>query len=636
MFNTEEEIRKVVDPVIDIWKRENNKIFKAPKDSSQPTYYEGYNEFRKWREDISIHTVKGVKPVAMLSVKAPSQSEEELTFVLAMYKQITLPVSMEFLNTIGRGMHPSNWSIQYQPEPNKNVEGKLTLQHYLEEGMEQTPLKMSYDAWWRSVLPSIKINDSMGVVGFKPAKPEKVVQDASGNNVIAGDSLPETIPYYYSTDQVLNDVDEDYFFLDTRERSEVEYQGKKQKVGFVFEIYDENKIHRIEQTGKYVDFKYVVSTYYDHGLGWVQATRLKGMPTYMEGKIIWQSPFNLVTDILDEAILDNTNLRSIKASSTYPQKVMMGRPCRNEKNYGDRIVKCEDGYMLKSDATGYDKCDRCKGSGQDMVTGPLRTILVPEKNAMDSTTPMKPTDALDWKQPSTESAEFLRKEVVQSLSHGKEILHLKTTNAVVKGAEDFTATGMAIDDKAKQAFLSQPVDQIFDIGEFGIKCISGQRYGKEFKLPSVQRPVTYDFNTESDYLANIAQAQNSGAPPAIIQSYLQKYLRAVYYDDTRAAKIYDLIIATDRILPLSQTDIQGKVARQLIYPWEVILHDSAKTIIDSMIMEDPGFFEKTVKELIPLLVDKAKALVPVPAASAKALTPESILANANAAPVNIN
>lgn len=632
----ENEIREIVDPLIDLWKKDKGK--NVPTYKPAPVdYYPGYITFKKWREDIAIHSVKGVKPVEMLSIKAPCQNDDELAYVLANYAQITLPIPEEFLNTIGRGMHSTNWSISYEEDSQDFVSSGKTLQKYLEEEIAATPLGMAFESWWRFVLPSIKINDSMGVVGIRPWRPENIVDDGNGNLIVAGDTLPEPIPYYYMTDQVLNPLDKPYYLLDTNERSWVEYANKKMQIGFIFDMYDDVNIYRITQTGKYVENKYNIDVYFEHNLGFIPCTRLKGRPAYYQtgegNKIVWQSQLALVTDILNEAILDNTNLRSIKASSTYPQKVMVGNICRNEENYNGVVHRCEGGYILNDNGEGYHKCKSCLGSGLEMRTGPLKTILIkPSSDPLDKGDQIKPSEALSYTQPSTESAVFLREEVTESLNRSKEILHLKNTNAVVKGAEDMTATGMAIDEKAKNAFLSLPVDQIFEIGEFVIECAGKMRYGKSFKMPTVQRPVNYDFNSEADYLANIASAQQSGAPPVVIQGYLSKYLKSVYYDDARVARIYDLMIASDRLLSLSQEDINMKLARNLVQPWEVVLHDSARTIIDNLMILDKEFLNQDIEVMKEQFIAAAKALVPPPIAAPRALTPESILSNANAIP----
>jgi hypothetical protein len=625
------QIEEIVDNLIDLWKKDKGKtVFNTPK-PQEVEYYPGYCTFKSWRKAISVHSVKGVVPTELLSKKAPCQSDEELQYVLDNYKQITLPVPEEFLNTIGRGLHSSNWSIQYVEQSAELQQTDNTMQQYLEADIALTPLGMPFESWWRFVLPSIQLNDPMGVLGVKPWQPEKVVEDVeTGVQVVAGDVLPEPIPFYYTTDQVMSPLDAPYFLVDTNERSWVEYAGKRQKIGFIFELYDDQVIWRITQVGKYIEDTYEITPYYKHGLGYIPATRLKGRPTYYDNKIVWQSQLTLVVDILDEAILDNTNLRSIKASSTYPQKVMLGNVCRHEVIYDGVPHKCEQGYILNQKGTGYDKCNVCMGSGLQMRTSPLNTILIKPKDSLDQGDQIKPSEALNFQQPSTESAQFLRSEVIDHLNRSKEILHLKTTNAVVKGAEDMTATGMAIDEKAKNAFLSQPVNQIFDTGEFVIKCIGAMRYGDKFGAPTIQRPVTYDFNSEADYLNNIAKAQESGAPPVVIQGYLSKYLKSVYYDDKRVARIYDLMLASDRLLSLSQEEINIKLARNLVEPWEVILHDSARSIIDNLLLTNPGFLELDLIAMKEALIAAAKALVPALPAGQRALTPDQILANANA------
>lgn len=626
------EIPAILEPIIKELKKTPFRLFQSGESKPVlPEYYPEYATFISWRKAIAIHTVKGEVPKEMLSRTAPCQSDDERDYILDNYKQITLPVSYEFLNTIGRGMHDQNWSITYQEDVPLYVNAELTLQTYLEIDIAATPLQMSFEAWWKSVLPSIKINDSMGVVAVKPWRAEATVE-MDGENVIAGDRLPEPIPYYYPCDAVLSGLEDRYFLIDTGRKSVVEYSGKKQSIGLVLELYDEKGIYTISQTGKQIDWEFKDITYYEHELGFTPATRLMGSPCYLSGRMAWQSPFLLVTDILDEAIIDSGMLRSTKASSTFPQKVMVGNECQFQENHNGVYASCQNGYILNENNDGYHQCSDCKGSGMKQRTGPLKTILVKAKNeeAGQSGDGIKPSEALAYVSPSTETPAFLREEITNYFNQAKEILHLKTTNSVVKGAEDMTATGMAMDEKGKYAFMKPIVDQIFDIGEFLIACMGGMRYRTQFKKPSVQRPVTYDFSSEADHLQQMTMIEQAGGLPVVKQSAAEKYLRAVKYDDQKTGRIYDLIIASDRLLTMSQEVIANKLSRNLVFAWEVVLHDSAFNFIQELIAEDESFLEKDMDEMKQLLIERAKSMTP-PTASVKPLSVESILTKANGA-----
>lgn len=622
------EIPAILSPVIEVKKK---LIKRSYKKDEQAEYFKNYQLYCDWREAISYHTVKGKKPVKMLEKKAPCQSQQELDYVLANYKQITLPVSFEFLSTIGRGLHDSNWSIDFPEEKSEYVNAEFTFKKYLDEDIAQTPLKMSYDSWMKFVLPSLKINDAMGVIAYKPWVEEKVVI-VNDVPVLAGDVLPEPIPFYYSCDRVLTPTDSKYVLIETPRFSTIEKQGRKVKEGLVFELYDENAIYIIEQTGKYSDWEFVPRVYFTHNFGFIPVTYLKGISQYDDdGMLYYQSPFLLVTDILDLALMDGCMLQSVKAASVYPQKVMVGNECMfSETGKNAMIYKCQNGYIPNEDNQGFHKCPECLGSGLAQRTGPLNTILTRPRSAINEGDPIKPTDALAFIYPDVGIPKYLREEINNAILNGLSILHLKTTNTVVQGAEDMTATGMVMDEKGKYAFIKSIVDQIFDIYEFGMKCMGMMRYGKDFVEPVIQRPISYDFNSEGDYLVQISAAQTAGAPPVIIASYVYKYLKAIFYDNPQTAKAYDLIIAADRIFTMTKEQIQYEVGRNLIEPWQVVLHDSSLTFVSELVRDNPEFLNQEMDVMIESLQSLAKENTPATIAVSPRLTPASILENANA------
>ncbi len=624
----ESDILALLDPIIKVKKKQNMKSYDPKKEDY--LYFEGYQNYVDWKDQISNHMVKGKKPVKMLSVKAPNQTQEDLDYVLANFKQITLPVSFEFLSTIGRGLNSGNWSVDYGEESQQYITAEMSFKQYVEKDIASTPLRMSYDSWIQYVLPSIKINDSMGVVGFRPWREDvTVIDNETGESVIAGDKLPEPIPFYYGCERVLSNMDWGYLLIETNNYSIIEKGGQKVREGLVFELWDDENIWIIEQTGRQADWKFSTRLYVNHDLGFIPATYLMGIPTYNDaGAIGYQSPFLMVADILDEALIDGCNLRSIKASCTYPQKVMLGNDCMFSDTNGN---KCNNGYIPTKDQSGFYKCTNCNGTGQTPRTSPTNTLYVKGGNAIDNGDQIKPVDALAYIEPSTNTPAFLRSEITQQIMNALSILHLKTTNTVVKtDATDTTATGMVMDEKAKYAFIKTVVDQIFDIYEFGLICMGKMRYGDDFVEPIVQRPLTYDFNSESDYLAQIAAAQSAGAPPVVIASYIYKYLKAIFYDNPKTARAYDLIIASDRLFTLTQEQIMAELPRGLIAPWEIVLHDSALTLIADLVREDEGFLDQEFSDMITQLKEAAIAITPTSPATTPRLSPQSILANANA------
>jgi hypothetical protein len=162
-----------------------------------------------------------------------------------------------------------------------------------------------------------------------------------------------------------------------------------------------------------------------------------------------------------------------------------------------------------------------------------------------------------------------------------------------------------------------------------MKCCGMMRYGDDFQMPYIQRPLSYDFNSEGDYIIQISAAQQAGAPPVVIASYIYKYLKAIFYDNPNTAKAFDLIIAADRLFAMTKDQIQQALQRGLVEGWEVVLHDSALTFIAELIRQDASFLDKPIEDMIKMLVDLSKERTPATPLSPTRLSVADILANAN-------
>lgn len=624
----EDFILSLIDSIKETYKARNPIGILARRKES-PEYYPNYNTYVDWRKAISLHTTKGIKPDRILAAKHPNMTEAEFEYSIANFKQTTLPLFFDYIATLGRGVQDNNWSISYKQQSSKIEASGLTFKRYVEEDISLTPIGMSLESWFRFVLSTLRTNDSMGCIAIRPFNiPTTRLED--GTVVISGDTFVDPYPHYYKIDDLVAFVENDYYLFLTKEKSLVEYGGKKQKVGAVYEFYDKNAIYRVNQIGRYTDFDFEVIIYYTHNLEVCPVTRLKGMPAMVEDEPCYQSPYITIVDILDDALLDSIQLRSIKGSTCYPQRVMAGDRCENKEMIGEIFNPCLSGYILNKDGRGYHACGACHGTGIKVKLGVNNTILVEQKGDVlnpDSAV-IKPSDLIAFHGPSIDIPQFMSNEYQRLMLEARSILHLKTTNSVVKGAEDLTATGMGLDERAKEAFIKSIIDGGFDIYEWVNSMCGMMRYGVEFEDPTIERPISYDFNTDSDYLNIISNAIKAGAPPAIVQAFTYRYIKAVFYNDLKSSAAYDLLMNTDKLMVLTQEDINNKLARGLIAGWQITLHDSAMSLITELGRKDPNFFYKKLEDQILALETLAKESTPTPAGGR--LSVETILGNANA------
>lgn len=624
MILTEDDVKRLVAPIFEKYKRASfhNKKFTNYKErlKAYPDFYPGYKLAIEYAERIKVHSEIGDFPEQLFAAHSPNQTEKEYDYMRANFKQNTLPVFVDYDATNKRCFNDGNWNIYYHTDDDQFIQPSFTYEYYLEHGIRDFGSLEDYVKFYLATQKSV---DANGVVAVKPLS-IPTIEDESGELYIDDSQLLEPQPVFYSSKQVLSDskFDSQYFILESHEKSEVVFSTKKEQMGYIVEIYDEENIWRIEQVGKYTDFTYDIQIYFTHGEGVVPASRLQGIPQMIGNSIVWQSPFLYACDLLDYALMNKNYLQCSIATVNFPYRVALGRKCAFEFKSGDggMVNKCMDGKIYGDGGSLID-CPSCHGSGiRDRFSQVGGTMLLYPADMMGEGESKMTVEPLKFVGPETDPLRFTNEIIDQDINRAYDVIHVKR-NSQANGtgiAGDGTATSSILDLKTMYASIKIFSDQIFGKYEFIANRIGWQRYGQAFNPPVISFPVSFDFNTEADYLQQITQAQNAKLAPPVIQNLIMKYLNTLYYNEVQSRRIFDLIIATDRLLVLSQDDALAKQRVGLAEKWEIILHDSSFQFIDELMDEfasteicadddcSKGFFALDFDEQKDLLIKKAQ------------------------------
>jgi hypothetical protein len=604
---TPEEILALVRQVVEmaepyISKRGEDRFDIAPKDDMYPEYYSGYNHTLTDVERIAVHTETGVFPAKLFHDRSPNQTEEEFDYVKDNYKQTTLPVFVDYISSITRPFHKSNWSISYQPDEPQFEDD--TLQAYLETGL---PEYRSLEFYMRHIVPPIKTRDAEGCIAVKPLFVPTV--EVEGEEQLDDMTLVEPIPQYYESEKVVS-YDEGHSLILLDEKSPVKEGSRTVLKGLVFELYDENNIWKVVQVGERKEFRFEVSLYYQHNWGRLPVIKLMGIPTLSDNRIRYQSPFLYAVDNLDLVTLNQSNLQISINKCVYPIRVMLGNVC----DFEDHGVSCDGGVIRYQNEEGMwsqKQCPNCNGSGLKSRLSPMGELLLKPTDRMgDGDDSAKTT--LEYASPEVTTVEFLRKEIIENERRGRAILHLHDSSTDAHGQQDVTATARAIQQKDTASFVNTVSDQIFDIYAFLIDAIGWMRYGDAYKQPQLVRPTTFDYTTEADYVERIAQMTESNVPPIVVHMQMLQYLRTIYFKTEQAEKVLTLVVNADRLLGLTREDLKLKAGRGTIQPWEDVLHCSALSLVKELELENPEFLSQELTVQIEQLKAKAQSKVAQP------------------------
>lgn len=594
-------IKQQVDLVISKLKEyDNHGSLKKPKNDAPdfPEYFEGYNDIVKNYRAILSHAEKNYFPGHLFLKRSPNQTEEEFQYIKENYKQITLPVFIDHVNSVNKCFNDGNYSIDYVDESQLATEykGENSFRNYVENEIE---IYGSIENFMKSLFTSIKSKDANGVIAVYPKDIPLGIADESPAYIESENEMREPIPVYFTCEQVVQFDEDDWYLIETYEKSKVSIGNQMKNIGRIYMFFDGVNIWKIIQTGKYVDYTFTYMKYMSHGIGEVPVKKNNGVPRLICGKPFYDSPFAFATDLLDLVALNANYLQVSISTCVYPQRVMLGDEC----DFTDSITgaTCFEGTIIDpQDRNAKRKCPVCSGTGLKTRLGPLGTMLLKPSDQN-----IKASDAIYFASPSTETLEFIEKKIENDEIRARNILHLYSTDQKVQGKET-TATESNIDQKAHYSFIKPISDQIFDMYGFILNTIGKMREGEQFKAPTVISPLTFDFYTEKDYLEQLKTANEAGMPPYVIYTIMYAFLNTMYYNERQTSRIFQIIMDADRLVTLKQSDVDMGVLRGTVEPYEKILHESAITFINQLLTEDPKYLDKELKDQVNLLVEKAK------------------------------
>lgn len=593
----EAEIKAVLNTVIPQLKKID--LAERKKEVPAPVFYPSYPTIVDYAERIAIHAEIGKFPTKLFAERSPNQEKKEWEYVKKNYKQVTLPVFVDYMSTIARPFHDANWEIKYEEDNAKFKDHPY--QKYVEEEIAHYG---SVENFVKFIVSQRKAVDANGVIAIKPHTLHTVL-NSKDELVIDPDKLTEPIPFYYASKNIFAWNESVYALIALEEKTRVTYQNKPNVLkGWKFEFYDNENIWVIEQVGDFKDFTFTFTLFFNHNMGKVPVIKLMGVPQVTAHDIIWQSPFLYTTDILDLVTLNSSNLQLSINTCVYPYRVMIGDVCEWKDRDGN--VCCDGQVTSKENITA--ECPGCKGAGLKSRISPLGSMLLKPKTRLEDGDSTFTQEPLKYVSPEVTTLTFLEEKIAKDEAKARAILHLQTSNSTVKGTENLTATGMAIDVKALFAFVKTVSDQTFMIWEFIDDAIGVMRYGTDFKPPVFTFPTTFDFVSEADIIAQLKAAVDGGLPPFVIHSIIFRYLQTLYFSEKKTADIFSLIVQSDRLLTLSNEDIALKMARGTVHDWEEILHTSAINFVNELIAEEPKFLELPMEKQKEKLIEKAKAI----------------------------
>lgn len=593
---------KGIDPVI------ASAIGRPSAKGDIPDYYPTYREMVEQYRHIEYHADSSIFPEDLFSKRSPNIGAEEENYVRENYKNNTQTVFLDFVNQFSRIFHDSNWSMEFT-----NDDSQDSLKEYLRFGIMEFG---SLENYMKSVATPLKVLDPNGVIAVKPMSfefefnefGEQIIDEETGFAKLKNVPL-DPQPVYYRVEQIVDQKFGLYYLILTDEKSYIDYGGKKIKAGLVYEYYDKDYIYKISQKGKPENLEFDINIYLQHNWGWLPVFKFKGVAKVSYGDIYYVSPFFYSVHALDACLLNGANLQTSTDNCAYPYRIMIGDTCEHTIETDGEINKCLGGKIFNPSTGKEIICPACNGTQLKSRLSPLGVMLLKQTGHTEIGDNVTATNAMAFVAPDPAILVFLREQIATDYAKARQVLHLRTQTAQTAGPDPTgnnpTATGEVLDQKAQDSFIKPYSDQMFELYGNIVEAIEWQRYGRmpTFNLSPAK---TFDFMSVSDYLKDIADKKAAGLPPSVINAAIQKFIDGSFWNDTIKSKSFNLILLTDRIISMNNDDVAFQISKNLIAPWEEILHESADFFIANLLNENPSFFDQEIDKQKEDLINKAK------------------------------
>lgn len=552
----------------------------ATKKDGKADWGELYREACKQADEIEVHSC-GDFPNKLIGANFPGETDEEREYRRRSFQPITKPYWKKALGTLNRVWSEQNYSIDWVDEDAK----KYFLENF--------PMGNDVRSFFKSIVTEQKISEPNGVLALDFDLP--VREDANGELVIDDTEALEPFATVYDSDDLLMFESNDFALCLSEEKSLVEYGGRKEKVGLVLYLYDNENIYRIAQVGKKVDWQFELSVYYNHALGYLPVWKLKGTPEdVIQDETYYESYFAPALPYLNEAVIIHSTNKSVRNKVSYPIRVYYDQLCTNKD--------CSNGKVYNDG--GASNCSTCGGTGS-VKFSPFRDYvheLPTATNDVDKNSVAFP--GVSFVAPDGAIIKDNEEVIEKYLENAFLFLNIEvgaTGNS--KGLNDPTATKSKIDRDEQYILMLSISNELFILFQQFLNAAYEVRYGKESPI-KVKPPTTFDLISTDEITARLGEAKKAGLSDlALTEFTLQLFEQEFPQTVSMMAEIaaYSDVLFVKETADITILQTNGNVAK-----WQILLHVNFQRYVNEMIESNAAFMELTLPEIDKKLVERAK------------------------------
>lgn len=343
--------------------------------------------------------------------------------------------------------------------------------------------------------------------------------------------------------------------------------------------------------------RYLVDIFKPRG-GEVQAIRVGYKSDLETDARTFVNPFHAALPYFMKGIKAVSELDLTTSMHAFPQKLQYVEKCEGV----DFNEPCNRGKDINGN-----ECKKCQGTGisfihtsaQDAITLPM-----PKKGEQN---PLKLDDILVYKSPPVELLKF-QDEYADKLER-KAIRAVFNSEILLKTSVAQTATER-IENKDEMYNTIQPFTENYStVYKKKVRLIAAFTDSLEGLRIIHEFPADFKFKTVAELVADLAAANESGAPAFLIQAINKDIAAKTFADDDLAFQKFLVKTRFTPFLGKTSEEIVFILTSNMAMPEDRVLWSHNDSIFDELENEVEGFFQFTYEKQWPLIKAKIDAIL---------------------------
>ena len=563
--------------------RDSKAARKKPDDDRVSQPHPLYGEMIIAAREMGVH-IWGDKPEKLLNVTRPREEPEITQYRLDTYEAITQSKADKAFTILLKIFNTKLWSIIYKD----NTQGQ-ELKLFLERNFY---LFGDFILYIQKVLMKNMLADANGVVFYRPE-----------NFFIPQSETIKPIPVIFESWQVLKSIPGVFYLLLDAKVEKI----KNREIHRVW-LVDFEKIQLWKE--KHVNNGTIWENEIDwfHGFGLAPAWELGGMVDGRHQGFFFKSFFSPASPHWNKAIISESDLDGAFYLHMHPIRIEVGTDC--DFQWNDQ--QCRNGQIFDKVKNKSVECALCKGTGRKSVKSPYGVYLINKGKFDADDAGLTP---VSFATVPTEPTSLLIDRRDTQLNEGLEALNMEVATQI---GENQSGIAKEIDRDPLNTTLQTISDHVFTVQVFNFIWFTGiylfkTSSGLEIErfteaalsengwFPAIVKPTQFDTLTIKELTKQLTEAKEGGLSSGYVDTLQVELNNKQFSSNPALRKRINAITKLNPIPEKTVDQITNMVENGLTKRENAVISLNIEFLVDTAIIRDEGFFEKTREEKFQIL-----------------------------------